>query len=77
MQNPFSLSFGKEPLSLINRDLQKIEGVASIRKCVDMSSNQFSVYRDRLLKKGIIFSPDYGRLDFSLPRFERFIKFNI
>lgn len=48
--------------------------VISIRSIVNMQSNQFSVYRNRLLKKGIIYAPDYGRLDFSLPRFERFIK---
>ena len=48
--------------------------VAAIRNITNMSSNQFSVYRNRLLKKGIIYAPDYGKLDFSLPRFDRFIK---
>lgn len=68
-------SLDKEVLiAMIESDDNK---VASIRKGVNMLPNQFSVYRDRLLKKGVIYSPEYGRLDFSLPRFERFIKFNI
>ena len=38
-----------------------------------MSSNSFSTYRKRLTKKGIIQSPDYGWLSFTLPRFREFI----
>ncbi|MBR0419937.1 MAG: ATP-binding protein [Erysipelotrichaceae bacterium] len=32
-----------------------------------------SVYRDRLIKKGIIYSPSYGTLEFTLPRFWNFL----
>ena len=31
MKNPFSLTFGKEPLSLINRNLQNEEIIASFK----------------------------------------------
>lgn len=33
-----------------------------------------SVYRDRLIKRGIIYSPSYGYLAFSLPRFKEFLR---
>ena len=46
--------------------------VVAIRKKMKMSASLFSGYRDRLLKKGIVTSPDYGRLEFTLPRFREF-----
>ena len=36
--------------------------------------NIFSVYRDRLLKRGIIEAPEYGKLYLKLPIFYEFIK---
>ena len=39
-----------------------------------MKKNIFSVYRDRLLKRGIIYSPEYGKLCLKLPRFYEFIE---
>ena len=47
--------------------------VETIRNRLKMSSNSFSTYRKRLTKKGIIQSPDYGWLSFTLPRFGEFI----
>lgn len=47
--------------------------VETIRNRLKMSSNSFSTYRKRLTKKGIIQSPDYGWLSFTLPRFREFI----
>lgn len=41
-----------------------------IRELCNLSSSELSVYRDRLIKKGIVFSPKYGSLDFTLPRFQ-------
>ena len=38
-----------------------------------MQSEQFSVYRDRLLKKGVVVSESYGCLSLSLPRFDIFV----
>ena len=54
--------------------VSKDNKVTTIRTITNMTTNQFSVYRNRLIKKGIIYAPDYGRLDFSLPKFDRFIK---
>ena len=34
----------------------------------------FSVYRDRLIKKGLLISTTYGKLEFALPRFYDFLK---
>ena len=46
--------------------------VSSIRDFLGMSSGLFGVYRGRLMKKGIIAAPDYGRVEFTLPEFEAF-----
>lgn len=123
-KNPFSLSFGKEPVSLINRNVQSYEiidtfedenpayqvcmitgvrgsgktvmlteinktfraeedwiamaktngtKVEAIRKTIKKASNSFSVYRNRLKKKGLIISQEYGHLEFALPRFKEFV----
>lgn len=39
-----------------------------------MKKNIFSVYRDRLIKRGIIESPEYGKLSLKLPRFYEFLE---
>lgn len=49
--------------------------VSSICKASKLDVKEFSVYRDRLIKKGILFSPSYGHLEFSLPRFKEFLLF--
>lgn len=46
--------------------------VKTIREALGMKSDLFSVYRDRLKKKGIIDTQEYGKLYLSLPRFEEF-----
>lgn len=48
--------------------------VITIRGIAGQPSNQFSVYRNRLLKKGIIVSPAYGCLEFALPRFREYVR---
>lgn len=48
--------------------------VEAIRKSAGVASNTFSVYRDRLLKKGLVTSPEYGFLEFSLPKFREFVR---
>lgn len=55
--------------------MAKEEGtkVEDIRKNADLDSNIFNLYRNRLLKKGLVYSPQYGHLDFVLPRFDKFI----
>lgn len=48
--------------------------ISEIRNILQMSSNGFTVYRNRLLRKGVVFSPEYGILAFSLPRFREFVR---
>ena len=43
--------------------------VAEIRKLMDWTSNQFNPYRDRLLKSGVISSPQNGYVELALPWF--------
>ena len=47
--------------------------VEDIRREADMSSDKFAVYRNRLLKSGIINAPSYGYVALMLPRFKEFI----
>jgi len=47
--------------------------VSSVREKAEMESGSFSVYRQRLLKKGIVFVPGYGHLEFVLPRFGEYV----
>ena len=48
--------------------------VKNIRKQIGMKSELFSVYRDRLKRKGILDTRKYGEVSFILPRFVEFIK---
>ena len=50
------------------------EKVKEIREKLDMNSGLFSVYRDRLKRKGIIDTSEYGKITLTLPRFEEFVK---
>lgn len=45
-----------------------------IRKEMNMSSSLFSIYRNRLMKKQIIYSPTFGEAAFVLPQFAEFVK---
>ena len=47
--------------------------VSTILEKTNMTKGYFSVYRDRLIKKGILISPNRGKLMFNLPRFKEFI----
>lgn len=48
--------------------------VKFIRETAGMSIEAFSVYRDRLKKKGIVDTKQYAHLTLVLPRFENFVK---
>lgn len=48
--------------------------VEAIRNQAGIESNFFAVYRNRLLKRGIITSPTYGHIELALPRFAEFAK---
>lgn len=47
--------------------------VTELRKGLRMKPEQFSVYRKRLLNKGIITAPEYGVIALALPRFDHFV----
>ena len=47
--------------------------VGDICKVAGMDSSNFSKYRDRLIKRGILSAPEYGKLEMALPRFETII----
>ena len=57
-------------IAMTEADDQK---VGTIRSKAGKSSSSFGVYRDRLLKKGIVVAVEYGHLDFALPRFREFV----
>ena len=41
---------------------------------LNLTNSYFSNYRERLIKKGLIYSPSYGSLSLTLPRFFEFLK---
>ena len=47
--------------------------VESIRNTAGLSSQLFNVYRKRLLKRGLISAPAFGRVELVLPRFQEFV----
>lgn len=47
--------------------------VKGIREHLDMSSEKFAVYRDRMNKKSVVDVSRHGIMDFKLPRFDVFI----
>lgn len=48
--------------------------VKNLREKLGLASEQFSVYRERLKRKGVIHTRQYGMVSMALPRFEEFIK---
>ena len=50
--------------------------IADIRELLDMESNEFAPYRDRLIKKGIADGRERGKIRFVLPLFEEYVKDN-
>lgn len=48
--------------------------VKAIRQVAGISSNQFTVYRERLRNAGLLNVSEYGKATFALPRFKEFIK---
>jgi hypothetical protein len=42
-------------------------------ECTELKSNYISVYRDRLKKRGILDTSNYGYMSFLLPRFDVFV----
>lgn len=51
--------------------------VKTVRGNLDMKSEQFSVYRERLKRKGVIDTREYGKISMALPRFDEFVKIQL
>ncbi|MBR4669409.1 MAG: ATP-binding protein [Butyrivibrio sp.] len=49
-------------------------GVSKIREQLGMTTPQFSVYRDRLKRKGVISTAQYGYISLLLPRFDEYVR---
>ena len=47
---------------------------ADIRTYLGISSNSLSQYRKRLIKKGLVSGEEHGKLQFTLPLFDEFVK---
>lgn len=68
-------SLSKNEKTIINSiDSNSPIKVAELVKKTNMSNKTIGVYRDRMIKIGILKSPSYGYLEFTLPRFYEFIK---
>ncbi len=48
--------------------------VVRLRERLEMKSELFSVYRERLKRKGVIDTREYGKIKLALPRFAEFVK---
>jgi len=46
--------------------------VFKVRERCNFDTNNFSVYRDKLIKKGVTKSSSYGFIEFTLPRLNEF-----
>lgn len=65
----------KEKRSGLNMNSNNHVEVFKIRERYNFDTNNFSVYRDRLIKKGVIKSSSYGFIEFILPRLNEFLRF--
>ena len=48
--------------------------VKNLREKLGMKSELFSVYRERLKRKGVVDTREYGKITLALPRFDEFVK---
>ncbi|MCR4754422.1 MAG: ATP-binding protein [Lachnospiraceae bacterium] len=62
----------KDRRVIIEISQNKQSKVTSIREALGMKTSEFSVYRDRLKRKGLINCSEYGHIKLLLPRFEEF-----
>ena len=53
-----------------NRDFD----ILQIRQVMGMDSNSFAVYRDRMIRKGVLCSEGYGQVALALPRFDVYVR---
>ena len=58
-------------------DINDSLNVSKIMEDLKINKESFSQYRSNLLKKGILMSTNWGKLDFTLPRFNEYVKLQI
>ena len=46
----------------------------NIKQAAEMTHGEYSVYPDRLIKRGILAANGHGYVEFTLPLFEEFVK---
>lgn len=63
----------KEVLMAMNNDGET--EIKDIKEATSIDQKALSVYRDRLIKRGILISNSYGKIEFALPRFNEFLKY--
>lgn len=49
------------------------KSIQSLTNDMNVTTKEFSPYRDRLIKKGILLSPKRGEFDVALPRFKEYM----
>ncbi len=64
----------KEKRSGLNINSNNHVEVFKVRERCNFDTNNFSAYRDRLIKKGAIKSSSYGFIEFTLPRLNEFLR---
>lgn len=64
----------KEKRSGLNMNSNNHIEVSKVRERCNFDTNNFSVYKDRLIKKGVIKSSSYGFIEFTLPRLNEFLR---
>ena len=59
---------------IIEMSVSKETKIKNIRERLQMKSELFGVYRERLKRKGLVDTSQYGRMTLVLPRFDEFAK---
>lgn len=68
---------GREKEILSSMVVNNTNKISVLKENLSMKPNEFSVYRDRLIKKGILDGSIRGVLSFSLPYFDEFVNEHI
>ena len=64
----------KEKEILLAMDSNNEVAIKDICEKTNLNIKYISVYRDRLIKRGLIISKTYGNVEFTLPRFNEYLK---
>lgn len=71
----FSELSESEKKFVLNMKSDDAVDISSVREKCGFDTKSISVYRSRLIKKGIIVSASFGYIKFALPRFSEFLKY--